>query len=59
MHDDVTRPGGSMGVVVTLKSKIVAGSASSRRNSKIIFSFDLSDSVGKSPTDSLAAELTY
>ena len=38
MHDDVTRPEGSMGVVVTLKSKMAARSAStcSRRNSKIL-----------------------
>ena len=29
MHDDVTRPKGSMVVVVTLKSKMAAGSTSS------------------------------
>ena len=34
MHDDVTRPKGSMVVVVTLKSKMAAGSASSGGNSK-------------------------
>ena len=34
MHHDVTRPNGSMAVVVTLKSKIAAGSTSSGGNSK-------------------------
>ena len=34
MHDDVTRPKGSMQVVVTLKSKIAAVSTSSGGNSK-------------------------
>ena len=34
MHDDVTRPKGSTVVVVTLKSKMAAGSASSGGNSK-------------------------
>ena len=49
MHDDVTRPEGSMGVVVTLKFKMAASSASSGGNSKIIVSFDLSESSNKSP----------
>ena len=49
MHDEVTRPEGSMGAVVTLKSKMVASSASSGGNSKIIASFDLSESSNKSP----------
>ena len=34
MHDDVTRPNGSMVVVVTLKSKMATGSASSEGNGK-------------------------
>ena len=34
MHDDVTRPEDSVGVVVTLKSKMAASSASSGGNSK-------------------------
>ena len=34
MHDDVTRQKGSMVVVVTLKSKMAAGSTSTGRNSK-------------------------
>ena len=34
MHDDVTRPKGSMVVAVTLKSKMAASSASSEGNSK-------------------------
>ena len=34
MHDDVTHTKGSMVVVVTLKSKMAASSASSERNSK-------------------------
>ena len=38
MHDDVSRPEGSMGVVVMLKSKLVASSASGGGNSKIIVS---------------------
>ena len=33
VHDDVTRPKGSMVVVVTLKSKMAAGSTSSEGNS--------------------------
>ena len=49
MHDDVTRPEGSMGVVVTLKSKMAASSANSGGNSKIIVSFDLSESSNKLP----------
>ena len=36
MHDDVTRPGGSMGVVVTHKSKMATTSHSSGGDSKII-----------------------
>ena len=40
---------GSMGVVVVLKSKMAASSASSGRNSKMIVSFDLSESSNKSP----------
>ena len=49
MHDDVTRPEGSMGVVVTLKSKMATSSASSEGNSiKVMFSFDLSESSNKS-----------
>ena len=35
MHDDVTRPKGSMVVVVTLTSKMVASSASTGGNSEI------------------------
>ena len=34
MHDDVTRPKGSLVAAVTLKSKIAAGSVSSGGNSK-------------------------
>ena len=34
MHDDLTRPKGSMVVVVTLKSKMASGSTSSGGNSK-------------------------
>ena len=34
MHDDVTRHEGSMGVAVTLKSKMAASSASSEGNSR-------------------------
>ena len=34
MHDDVTRPKGSIVVVVTLKSKMAAGSTSNGGNSK-------------------------
>ena len=34
MHDDVMRPKGSMVVAVTLKSKMAAGSTSSKGNSK-------------------------
>ena len=34
MHDDVTRPKGSMVVVVTLKSKTAACSANNGANSK-------------------------
>ena len=49
MHDDVTRPESSMAVVVTLKSKMAASNASSGGNSKIILSFDLSESSNKSP----------
>ena len=49
MHNDITRPEGSISVVVTLKSKMVASSASSGENSKIIVSFDLSESSIKSP----------
>ena len=49
MHDEVKRPEGSMGVAVTLKSKLVASSASSGGNGKIIVSFDLSESSNKSP----------
>ena len=49
MHDDVRRPEGSMEVVVTLKSKMAASSGG---NSKIIVSFDISESSNKS-TDSL------
>ena len=45
MHDDVT----CVGVVVTSKSKLAASSASSGGNSKIIVSFDLSESSNKSP----------
>ena len=41
MHDDVTRPESSMGVV--------ASSAKSGENSKIIVSFHLSESSNKSP----------
>ena len=37
MHDDVTRPKGSMVVVVTLKSKMDASSANSGGNSKITY----------------------
>ena len=48
IHDDVTRPEGSMGDIVPLKSKMVASSASSGENSKIIVSFDLSESSNKS-----------
>ena len=48
MQDDVTRPEGSMGVVVTLKFKMAASiPASSCGNSKIIVSFDLSESSHK------------
>ena len=36
MHDDVTRPEGSMGVAVTLKSRIKSRSASSGGNSKVV-----------------------
>ena len=57
MHDDDTGPEGSMGVLVTLKSKMAASSASSGGNSKVIVSFDLSESSSKSPErllDSLA-----
>ena len=43
MHDYITHPKGSMVVVVTLKSKIAASSASSGGNS------DLSKSSNKSP----------
>ena len=50
MHDDVTRHEGSMGVVVTLKSKMAASSASSGGNSKTIVSFDLSENSNKSPS---------
>ena len=42
MHDYVTRPEGSMGVVVVEKSKTAASSTSSGGISKIIGSFDLS-----------------
>ena len=49
MYDDVTSPEGSMGVVVTLKSKMAVSSASNEGNSKIIVSFDLSESSNKSP----------
>ena len=49
MHDDVTRPEGSMGVAVTLKSKMAASSASSWGNGKIIVSFDLCESSNKPP----------
>ena len=48
MHDDVIRPEGSMGVVVTLKSKMAASSASSGGNIKITVSFDQSESSNKS-----------
>ena len=49
MHDDVTRPVGSIGVVVTLKSKMATCSASSGENSKIIALFNLSESSNKAP----------
>ena len=49
MHDDVKRPRGSMGVIVTLISKMAASSASHGGNSKIIVSFDLSESSNKLP----------
>ena len=45
MHDDVTRPE----VVVTLKPKMATSSTSSGGNSKIIVSFNLSESSKKSP----------
>ena len=60
--DDVTRPKGSMGVVVTLKSKIAASSASSGGNSKIIVSFDLSESCyseGPATSEHMLASLPF
>ena len=48
MRDDLTCPEGSIGVVVTLKSKM-ANSASSGGNRKIVVPFDLSESSNKSP----------
>ena len=58
VHDDVTRPEGSMGVVVTLKSKMATSSASSEGNSEIIVSFDLSESSNKSPEPLLDSSAT-
>ena len=55
MHYDVTRPEGRMGVVVTLKSKMAANSASSGGKSKLIVSFDLSESSKKKKKIVLAA----
>ena len=49
VHDDVTRPEGSIGVIGTLKSKMATSGASSGKNSKIIVLFDLSESSNKSP----------
>ena len=49
MHDDLTRPKSSMGVVVNLKCKTAASSASSGGNSKTIVSFELCESSNKSP----------
>ena len=49
MHDDVTCPEGIMGVVIRLKSKMAASSASSGENSRMMDSFDLSESENKSP----------
>ena len=49
MHDDVTWSENSMGVVVTLKSKMAVSRASSGGNSKIVVSFDLSERWNKSP----------
>ena len=49
MYDEVTRPKGSdMGVVVTLKSKMVGSSASIGGNSKMVVLFDLSESSNES-----------
>ena len=49
MHDVVTCPQGSMGVTVMLKSKMAVSSASSGESTKIIVSFDLSESSNESP----------
>ena len=58
MHYDIACLKGSMGVVVMLKSKIAASSASSGGNSKIIVSFDLSESSNKSPEPLLDSPAT-
>ena len=49
MYDDVTRPEGSMEIVVTFQSKMAASSASGGGNSKMIVSFDISKSTNKFP----------
>ena len=50
MHNDVTLPKGSMGVVVTIKSKMAASNAcpyNFRDSGSVLF--DLSESSNKSP----------
>ena len=49
MHHDVTRPKGSMVVVVTLKSKMAASCASSGGNKKRSVVFDVSEGSNKYP----------
>ena len=49
MHDDVTRPKGSMVVVVTLRSKMAAASTSSGEIVKVRDLIDLSEGSNKSP----------
>ena len=58
IHEDITCPEGSMGVVAMLKSKMAASSASSGGNSKIIVSSDLSESSNKSPKPLLNSPAT-
>ena len=48
-----------MVVVVTLKPKMAASSASSGENSKVIASFDLSESPNKSPEPQHMSVLTW
>ena len=55
MHDNVTGPKGP--VVVTLKSKMAASSASSGRNIKYVV-FDLSENSKKSPKQLLDGQAT-